>query len=80
MLCPVAFTATTYIANLVIISFSMIFPLKYSSYNDIMNYNKGVIFVAVPEEIRKVPRPKNTVVCDNGNGLKRYVVRQRAGS
>ena len=36
--------------------------------------------MAVPEEIRKVPRPKNTVVCDNGNGIKRYVVRQRAGA
>ena len=36
--------------------------------------------MAVPEEIRKVPRPKNTVVCVNGNGISKYVVRQRAGA
>lgn len=36
--------------------------------------------MAVPEEIRKVPRPKNTVVCINGNGINKYVVRQRAGA
>ena len=34
----------------------------------------------VPEEIRKVPRPVNTIVMDNGNaGPKRYAVRERAG-
>ena len=36
--------------------------------------------MAVPEEIRRVPRPKNTVVCLNGNGINKYVVRQRAGA
>lgn len=36
--------------------------------------------MAVPEEIRKVPRPRNTVVCANGNGINKYVVRQRAGA
>ena len=36
--------------------------------------------MSVPEEIRKVPRPKNTVVCVNGNGINKYVVRQRAGA
>lgn len=36
--------------------------------------------MGVPEEIRKVPRPKNTVVCVNGNGINKYVVRQRAGA
>lgn len=36
--------------------------------------------MAVPEEIRKVPRPRNTVVCLNGNGINKYVVRQRAGA
>ena len=35
----------------------------------------------VPEEIRKVPRPRNTVVVDRGtNGPKRYAVRARAGA
>ena len=34
----------------------------------------------VPEEIRKVPRPKNTVVIATGStGLRQYVVRARAG-
>ena len=32
--------------------------------------------MGVPEEIRKVPRPKNTVVCENGNGMNS--IRQRA--
>ena len=35
----------------------------------------------VPENIRKVKRPKNTVVIDNGgNGPNRYAVRQRAAT
>ena len=34
----------------------------------------------VPEKIRKVPRPVNTIVMDNGkDGPKRYAVRERAG-
>ena len=34
--------------------------------------------MAVPAEIRAVPRPKNTVVEDSGrNGPKRYAVRER---
>ena len=37
--------------------------------------------MGVPEEIRKVERPKNTIVCDNGrDSIKRYAVRQRAGN
>ena len=36
--------------------------------------------MAVPEHIRKVPRPVNTVVCDNGGaGPHRYCVRERNG-
>ena len=36
--------------------------------------------MAVPEEIRKVPRPTNTIVVDNGGiGKKRYAVRARSG-
>lgn len=36
--------------------------------------------MAVPEAIRKVPRPKNTIVDDNGrDGPLRYAVRVRAG-
>ncbi len=36
--------------------------------------------MAVPEYIRKVPRPVNTVVEDNGkDGPNRYAVRERAG-
>lgn len=35
--------------------------------------------MAVPAEIRAVPRPKNTIVDDSGkDGLKRYAVRQRS--
>ena len=36
--------------------------------------------MSVPEEIRKVKRPVNTVVVDSGSkGLKRYAVRKRNG-
>ena len=36
--------------------------------------------MSVPEEIRKVKRPVNTVVVDSGSkGLKRYAVRKRKG-
>ena len=36
--------------------------------------------MAVPESIRSVPRPTNTVVVDSGhNGALRYAVRERAG-
>ncbi len=36
--------------------------------------------MAIPEEIRKVPRPVNTVVVTNGtNTAKRYAVRERTG-
>lgn len=36
--------------------------------------------MAVPEDIRKVPRPKNTVVVDQGReGPRRYAVRDRKG-
>lgn len=36
--------------------------------------------MSVPENIRRVPRPKNTVVIDSGHtGPLRYAVRQRAG-
>ena len=35
----------------------------------------------VPESIRKVPRPRNTVVVDSGsNGTKRYAVHGRLTS
>ena len=35
--------------------------------------------MSVPEEIRNVPRPKNTVVVDTKtNGRKRYAVRERS--
>ena len=37
--------------------------------------------MAVPEDIRAVPRPVNTIVDDSGsNGPKRYAVRQRTSS
>ncbi len=37
--------------------------------------------MAIPEYIRKVPRPVNTVVVDNGkDGPNRYAVRERAGT
>ena len=36
--------------------------------------------MSVPEFIRRVPRPKNTVVVDSGyDGPMRYAVRARAG-
>ena len=36
--------------------------------------------MAVPEKIRKIPRPRNTIVVDNGRpGSNRYAVRSRAG-
>ena len=36
--------------------------------------------MAIPEEIRRVARPKNTVVVLSGTkGAKRYAVRERAG-
>ncbi len=36
--------------------------------------------MSVPESIRAVPRPKNTVVVDSGHeGVLRYAVRERAG-
>ena len=35
--------------------------------------------MAVPEEIRNVERPRNTIVIDNGTGCKRYAVIQRVG-
>jgi hypothetical protein len=36
--------------------------------------------MTVPEDIRKVDRPPNTVVCDNGgDGPRRYAVRERKG-
>ena len=47
----------------------------------IMNYKKGAFKMAVPEEIRKIGRPKNTVVVDTGNpGIYRYAVRERKQS
>lgn len=46
-----------------------------------MDYIKGGFFMPVPEEIRKVPRPVNTVVDDSGRpGPLRYAVRQRAST
>lgn len=37
--------------------------------------------MSVPEEIRRVPRPVNTVVADNGkDGPRRYCVRERSGT
>ena len=35
--------------------------------------------VAVPENVRSIERPKNTVVVDHGSGLLRYAVIQRVG-
>lgn len=44
-----------------------------------MYYIKEVFIMSVPEEIRKVQRPKNTVVENNGkDGASRYAVRERA--
>ena len=41
----------------------------------------GGDFMAVPAEVRAVPRPVNTVIDDNGkDSPKRYAVRQRGGS
>lgn len=43
-----------------------------------MNYIKRYLYMGVPEEIRKVNRPVNTVVVDTGNDtIYRYAVRQR---
>ena len=37
--------------------------------------------MSVPEEVRRVPRPRNTVVLDTGSkGPTRYAVRARAKS
>jgi hypothetical protein len=45
-----------------------------------MDYIKGGLFMAVPESIRLVERPVNTIVDDNGrDGPFRYAVRERAG-
>ena len=45
-----------------------------------MDYIKGRFFVAVPEEIRKIPRPVHTVVNDSGRASPpRYSVRERSG-
>lgn len=35
--------------------------------------------VAIPENVRSIERPKNTVVVDHGSGLLRYAVIQRVG-
>lgn len=44
-----------------------------------MDYIKGVIIMAVPENIRNVERPVNTIVEDTGRpGPNRYPVRERA--
>ncbi|EJX04960.1 TRANSPOSASE ISMmy1C [gut metagenome] len=37
------------------------------------------LFMSVPEEIRRVPRPRNTVVVLSGKGPKRFAVRERSG-
>lgn len=40
----------------------------------------SVLKMAVPQSIRSVPRPKNTVVVDSGHeGVCRYAVRERSG-
>lgn len=40
-----------------------------------------MIFMPVPEDIRAVERPKNTIVDDSGrDGPKRYAVRERGSS
>jgi len=45
-----------------------------------MYYIKEGYFMAVPESIRSVARPSNTIVEDNGReGPNRYAVRQRSG-
>lgn len=45
-----------------------------------MDYIKGVFTMGVPENIRSVERPKNTIVDDNGReGVNRYSVRVRSG-
>jgi hypothetical protein len=51
-------------------------------YSTVLCYNvlyiEGVFLVAVPESVRKVPRPVNTIVQDNGkDGPNRYPVRER---
>lgn len=44
-----------------------------------MGLYKEMIYMAVPEYIRKVQRPVNTIVDDNGrDGPNRYAVRVRA--
>jgi len=46
-----------------------------------MDYIKEVLFMAVPESIRLVERPVNTIVDDNGrDGPLRYAVRERAST
>nr|WP_302144315.1 hypothetical protein [uncultured Schaedlerella sp.] len=56
----------------------MVVELKLSQFTGLY---KGVIFIAVPADIRAVPRPVNTIVDDNGqDGPKRYAVRQRSSS
>jgi hypothetical protein len=45
-----------------------------------MDYIKEVFFMGVPENIRSVDRPKNTIVDDSGReGVNRYSVRMRSG-
>ena len=52
--------------------------LIYSTVYVIIVLYIGVIFMAVPDHIRKVPRPVNTIVEDNGrDGPNRYAVRER---
>ena len=46
-----------------------------------MDYIKEVFVMAVPESVRKVARPVNTIVEDSGRNTKyRYAVRERARS
>lgn len=43
-----------------------------------MDYIKEVFIMAVPESVRKVARPVNTIVEDSGRNTKyRYAVRER---
>ena len=43
-----------------------------------MDYSKRGVFMAVPESVRKVERPVNTIVEDSGRDtMYRYAVRER---
>ena len=54
-------------------------PEKPCGFSPVMtDYIKEVFIMAVPESVRKVARPVNTIVEDSGRNTKyRYAVRER---